>query len=244
MPELEYPKDANNVTFDPAKHNLLNKTAMPQLSKAGNFVALKKDQINPKDILDQYHTILETKAAEMQPTEEPEGFDLSDIVDDEEPVAETAPVADIADILDDEDPLDIEEGIDDEIDIMAEDINGDAADFAPLDLDKKTIIKSVQLAINSANTSDRANFSNGGSEANRFRGEGYSLKGIDLSGENLRSAVFNDCDLEGAYFIGANLDGAIFKGASLRNAILPQNFKDVAVFDDDEQLRKAVIDGA
>ena len=47
---------------------------------------------------------------------------------------------------------------------------------------------------------------------------GADLRGIDLSGANLRRAVFDGADLEGADLSGADLRKASFKRANLMKA--------------------------
>jgi uncharacterized protein YjbI with pentapeptide repeats len=47
---------------------------------------------------------------------------------------------------------------------------------------------------------------------------GEDLRGIDLSGADLRRAVFDDADLEGADLSGADLRRASFKRANLMKA--------------------------
>ena len=72
---------------------------------------------------------------------------------------------------------------------------------------------------------------------------GKDLRGINLSGANLKRAVFDGADLEGADLSGADMRRASFKGANLMKAAFDNADMRDAIFIDakmDDSLRGAL----
>jgi len=229
----QYPTDKSGTAFNPVLHNLLNSTAQPQLSKAGNFVELRTGTTNPDDLIERFHSSLAPAADDVLTQEDGEGVDSVDDADD------TAAALGL--LLND----DADDGDDEPLSPSitatapaADDVAASAKYSGDLSVDE---VMNVQRVAREHST--RADFSNGG-DANRYYagGKGYDLSRIDLSGQNLKAAVFSHCNLSDADFSGADLEGAIFTnaivdrasfhGADLRFTVLPDNFFAVVLTDD------------
>lgn len=260
-----YPIDASGTKFDPAIFNILDEDAQPQLSQKGNFCRYREGNENTPELIERFHAKLgdATKEAASDPINDA----LADITDDtevdlEQQVAkENVVAAESAEDIEDEDPLDLEAPIiedpvtdDDSDDIMAEAEQGRIADQYKGNIDVEMILASCDASRKSrAKPRELPNFSNGGDSSNGYRGNGYNMQGVQLVNQDLRAAIFNDCDLkganlsasnlEGARFMGSDIEGAVFTGCNLRFAMLPANFRNLAVYDNEEQIRKAYIEG-
>lgn len=251
---ITYPTDKNGTTFDPALHNLVEETAQPQLSTKGNFVKIRDGHQNAAETIARFQDSLEKPEqqedilAQLLGDEEAAG-------DIDEEVAQENTAAASGEITADDDFEELEivqpTSENDDEDIMGEPDPEPARPAAdgrhrPA-LEKSVILNTCKLARESEDPArNRANFSNGGNAGNGWHGVGYSLRNINLSGQDLRAAVFNDCDLtnasfeganlEGAQFSGAVLDGVNFSGANLRFALLPRDVHQVADLDNKDQV--------
>lgn len=266
MPAYIYPKDASDVTFNPAMHNITNAAALPQLSRSGNFVRLRPGMVNEQEAIDRFHASLPIDPDAPDPTPPyPPEESIEALLDDLTGATEgdggidsiPVPVAPIAAGADDEgiDGIVVEPAAtsDDAEDIMSEpeEVAKPPAEEEGQPKIGLNVIKEMCKAHKASfdPARDRPNLSNGGTAANNYRGEGYSLCRTNFGGMDLRAVVFNDCDLseadftgcnlEGAMFMGATLTGANFTGAQLRFAILPIYFREQAIFDGEPQLNKA-----
>lgn len=103
-------------------------------------------------------------------------------------------------------------------------------DINPKDRQRETVKKMAKEAVS-------------GSERKQVDySAGYDLSGLDLSGSDLRSGLFMNCDVTDTDFSNARasginltntkIEGSIWNGADLRWAILPADFKSKAIYND------------